>query len=307
MMTPRYDNVRPLIDDLFGAQPIGRHASPPVTPPREPEGEGSPEFEAQLIHFLAEAYVQIDPKLSIGNSILAAYLGHCLRWIEFRRWQRANTGWPAEYRDLSQPDPKIDWPPNRDLEAEYQTALAQTSQKHLRPLRDAGATARSLERIRPALIHLHLNGNGLFEPDPDSAVQAFIVPVRVEDDGWTPESSDPIATVGTGQIIDLVAFTPALRVRWATRTGLAEWLGACPPQYMDPPPVRLYRTPLDWLRGDCEGLVCLATTPNDVYRFLTRFQRLDTEDDDHATMLREILDRPPYYPEILVGGKDYGR
>jgi hypothetical protein len=144
----------------------------------------------------------------------------------------------------------------------------------------------------------------LFETDPNSDIGAFILPVRVEYPD-TPETLDIERVLTDGEIVDLVAFTPALNVRWALRIGSAEWLGACGPQYMDPPPVRLYRTPLDWLRGDCQGLVCLATEPLEVHRFLTRFHAVAVDDDAHAEELRDILSRPLLGPEIFIGGRAF--
>lgn len=189
-----------------------------------------------------------------------------------------------------------------DLAAEYFAALCDTSERMLRPLREAGATERGMALAAPAIARLQLNGGNRFEPDPQSPAQAFIVPVRVEHPG-TPESSNPTAALCDGDIVDLVAFTPALRARWALRVGTAEWLGACPPQYLEPPPVKLFRTPVDWMRGDCEGLVCLAAAPLEVYRFLTRLYAISVEDDEHAAELRAVLDRPVFHPEIFVMGR----
>lgn len=194
-----------------------------------------------------------------------------------------------------------------DLAAEYLAALCETTQKSLRPLLDAGATERALALAVPALANVQLHKNNLFEPDPHSNTSAFILPVRV-DYPETPESIDPRRAITEGAIVDLVAFTPALRVRWALRTGAAEWLGACLPQYMEPEPVKLCRTPFDWLRGDCEGLVCLATIPIEIYRFLTRLRVINVEDEEHAEQLHAILDRPVFNPEIVVTGRhDNGR
>jgi hypothetical protein len=128
------------------------------------------------------------------------------------------------------------------------------------------------------------------------------VPVRA-DYPDTPESPDPEAAIAQGDILDLVAFDPELGAQWVLRTGNAEWLGSCPPQYLEPAPVALHRSPIDWLRADCRGIVCLATRPTEIYRFLMRFAALDVADYGHAEALQEFLERPPYYPGILVGGR----
>lgn len=191
-----------------------------------------------------------------------------------------------------------------DLLAEYFAALCDTQQKTLRQLIYAGATERAIAIAAPALAKVRLCGRGLFEPDPDSPNTAFLVPVRVENP-VTPETVDIYRTLTDGEIVDLVAFTPGLQVRWAVRTGEAEWLGACDPQYLEPPPVRIHRAPLDWLRADCDGVVCLATDPPTIHHFLCRFHAISVDDDRYAEELREVLLRPPSVPEILVGGRAF--
>lgn len=194
-----------------------------------------------------------------------------------------------------------------DATAEYLAALCETTDKALRPLRQAGVTERALTLAVPAFARVRPCAPGLFEIDPDSSIGAFILPVRV-DYPETPETLDRETALTAGAIVDLVAFTPGLAVRWALRTGGAEWLGVCDPQYFEPAPVPLYRTPLDWLRADCQGLVCLATAPLEIYRFLSRFHAVATDDDGHADALRTLLDRPLFGPEIhSAGSPRHGR
>lgn len=260
-----------------------------VTPLRRAEDFN--EFELHLLHFLAEAYAEIDPRKSIGNSILCAYLGECLEWAtRYRRWR----------------DEPVYWRSDPDLEAEYLSALCETSDRALRPLRYAGVTERALTLAVPAFARVQPRAPNLFDIDPDSNIGAFILPVRVAYPE-TPETVDPETTLTDGAIVDLVAFTPGLAQRWALRRGIAEWLGTCPAQYMEADAVRLYRTPLDWLRADCEGLVCLATEELGIYRFLTRFGAVAVEDAAHADELRTILSRPLLGPEIITGSLRHGR
>lgn len=263
------------------APPVDGTSSPPV------DEDGCTELERTLVGFLAEAYVDIDPRLGLGNSILTGYLRECLEWtVNYRQWRREAE--PAG--ELAAP---------ADLEAEYAEALAATPADALRRLRAAGVTERSLELVRPAHALLHLRQGGLFEFDPEG-LPGFILPVRVERIA-SPESDDPPATIAAGCMVDMVVFTPAVNSRVALRYGVADWLGSCP---ADPEqPVRLYRTPLDWLRADCDGLVCLAQRPDEVYRFLTRFRAIDVEDDSEAHRLQRVLDRQARRPEILVAGR----
>jgi hypothetical protein len=189
-----------------------------------------------------------------------------------------------------------------ELDAEYLAALADTSPRRRRQLQSVGVPQHALDLASPVFARIRPVGASLFEPNPDSNLGAWIIPVRVEHPD-TPESPDPEAAIVDGEIVDLVAFDLQLAARWVLRTGNAEWLGSCPPQYLEPPPVALHRSPIDWLRADCRGLVCLARAPLDVYRFLTRFAALDVADAGHAEELGKLLERPPTHPEILVGGR----
>jgi hypothetical protein len=191
-----------------------------------------------------------------------------------------------------------------DLDAEYLAALSDTSPLRRRELLQAGVPQRALDLAGPAFALVRPVGRLLFEPNPDSELGAFLIPVRAEHPN-TPESTNPEAAIAEGEIVDMVAFDPSLAGHWVCRTGNAEWLGACPPQYMEPPPVPLHRSPIDWLRADCQGLVCLARAPIEIHRFLLRFAALDVADEAHAAMLLAVLERPPQHPEILVGGRAY--
>src|SRR5829696_4465459 len=110
-----------------------------------------------------------------------------------------------------------------DLLTEYLVALRRTSLADLRPLIDAGVGGAGLA-VAPARARISVSRDGLFEPDPDSDAVAFIVPTRVGNT-VSPEVSDPIETVRDGEIVDLLAFSPAFPNRWALRTGAASWLG----------------------------------------------------------------------------------
>jgi hypothetical protein len=115
----------------------------------------------------------------------------------------------------------------------------------------------------------------------------------------TPETmDDPHEVISWGAIVDLVAFHPRHPARWALRVGAAEWLGCCEPQYLDPPPVRIWRLPLDWLRADCTGLVILSQEPVDAYRVLSGLHSITAEDAAHAGELRRVLSRSWLVPHI---------
>lgn len=64
---------------------------------------------------------------------------------------------------------------------------------------------------------------------------------------------------GDGDVIDLIAWRPSAPSRWWLRTGIATMLGevavhAC---YVHESPLRLHRTPLNWLRRSGWGAVPL--------------------------------------------------
>jgi hypothetical protein len=126
-----------------------------------------------------------------------------------------------------------------------------------------------------------------------------LIPVRV-DSPVLPEAADPAAAVSAGAIVDIVACHPRHPGRWALRTGVAEWLGAIPPQYLEPDPVQIWRSPIAWLRAGARGLVILSRQPADAYRVLASCHGdIVAEDATHAAELAG-LDRPWPMPRIIV-------
>ena len=184
-----------------------------------------------------------------------------------------------------------------ELVAEYRAALAATSLADLDPLRRAGVGGAGLS-LCPAHARISVSRGGLYQPDADGG-EAFIVPVRV-DNPVTPEAADPVAAVRQGDIVDLLAFSPAFPRRWALRAGAATWLGSVEPQYLDPAPTPIWRSPLHWLGNDCHGLVPLSRDKRDRYRVLTCLDAIIAEDEAHAAELRELLARPWLAPAVYV-------
>ena len=131
----------------------------------------------------------------------------------------------------------------------------------------------------------------LYDPDPGGPL-AYITRVLVQF-AETPESTRPDAAPLIGNPVDLVAWDEKTPEQWRLRVGSATWLGCIPPQYMEPEPVRIWRSPLNWLRGRCAGLVPLAPERGEVYRLLANCTgELVAEDAEHAAALQDILEHP---------------
>lgn len=185
-----------------------------------------------------------------------------------------------------------------DLAAEYTNLLAATRPEDLRPLIAAGVTEETIDTLAVAIARITVDGL-TYQPDPGGGF-AYLIAVRV-DNPLTPEAADPGETVRSGDIVDLVAMHPAHPLRWALRRHTAEWLGAIEPQYLDPNPVPLRRSPLAWLRAGGQGLVVLSRGRADAYRIMTGCRGgILAEDAGHAAELRSILAQPWPTPQIIV-------
>jgi hypothetical protein len=186
-----------------------------------------------------------------------------------------------------------------DLKSELLAAAAQLDTADRAALIGLGVWADDIDRFRMCGVErIRLSGT-LYEPDPDG-VPAIITPVRV-DTPLTPESTNPRPYVRGGPIVDLVAWHPAQPESWALRRGVAEWIGCIEPQYLDPDPVRVHRSVLEWLRAGCSGLVLLSEEPADQYRTLSWCRGgIIAADARHSKMLRKTLSRPWPYPKVMA-------
>jgi|SRR5690242_7910343 len=183
------------------------------------------------------------------------------------------------------------------LVEEYHRALLATRYDDLHPLIAAGVTWETIAKIVPANTQITLGG-ATYEPDPDGGA-AYLIPVRV-DNPLTPEAADPPEAVRSGAIIDLLAFHPAHPYRWALRRDAAEWLGPIEPQYLDPEPVEVWRTPLRWLQAGCHGLVLLSSERESQHRILSGLGSIVAEDHHHAAELRSVLNHSWSTPPVIV-------
>jgi hypothetical protein len=134
--------------------------------------------------------------------------------------------------------------------------------------------------------------------DP-TGIRGFVTPVRGHGDC---NACDLLAdeTVVHGPLIDLVAWHPETPQQWATRAGVAEWLGAWDPgiAHERREPVRVWRAPFAWLKGWMDGVVPLTADPAGLYRLLADLPAIRAEDVAHGKQLQQALRRP--YPVPVV-------
>jgi hypothetical protein len=184
-----------------------------------------------------------------------------------------------------------------NLVREYRAALLATRSADFAPLLGAGISRGVIAALGVAAVRITVSDT-TFEPHPDGAA-AYILPVRVEQP-IGPEAADPATAVHEGEIVDLLAFHPAFPLRWALRRDATDWLGAIEPQYLDPMPIPVWRSPLNWLRAGCVGLVVLSPRPAEAWRILSGcVGGLVAEDKRHAAELRAALVRPWPVPPII--------
>jgi hypothetical protein len=196
---------------------------------------------------------------------------------------------------------------SRDLVAEYCHSLRLMTFADLQALLAIGIPIATVRQVCPvpASIRLVDRGGERFEPDIDGA-PAWVFPATCIDPRWPEllEALDPRRAVSGGEIIDLVAFSPAVPQRWALRTGDAITVGAIEHQYWFPKPTQIHRNVVSWLRAGCEGVVLLTSNPYEAARVLRGIAVIEAEDKDHAAELQRLLHMPtPSNSTILTRRK----
>ena len=145
------------------------------------------------------------------------------------------------------------------------------------------------------VVAVETTRDGLYQPAPGGR-RAFIMPVY----GPFRPPKVPIADPADAAPIDLLGWYSHRPGRWWRRRGVAiilgEWAVELGETYDEP--VRVYRTPLDWLRAGGEGLVIVDWT--EAYFRLAGLQ-LVASDVAHGEELQRRLRPPqPEGPRILV-------
>ncbi len=178
-----------------------------------------------------------------------------------------------------------------ELDAEYGSAWARTP-------------AAILDRYEAAR-HFGLLGFGhvliekrTYQPTPHGE-PALIIACRGDPSG-DPECDHPFAMVTGGPLLDLITVPFKRPQSWAARIGSATFLGACEPQFVSPPPVPIWRSPINWVRSGCEGICLLTDDAREKQAILLRFRSIAAEDVKHGEELRKIAARPWVVPRIVV-------
>ena len=186
-----------------------------------------------------------------------------------------------------------------ELEYEFCAAL-----QAMTPERQAQLRRDGIDVPVPIGFSRIVGENGRYHPYGEASKFAFILPVRT-DFLHTPETIRGIEAVRAGYLVDLLAFRPEYPDRWALRWGGAEWLGSIPPQYCNPYPVRIWRSPVRWLQSGCDGLVMLSGDPLAIRRTLCGCNELLVTEDDEAD-LRRLIEQPSRCPRIVAEARHAG-
>ena len=161
---------------------------------------------------------------------------------------------------------------------ELRTALAAPTPEQDQALINLGVPADFTYYVGAAKVRP--NGN-TYEPAPDG-IPAWVIPC-----------------MDAGETCDLIALTTD-PVRWWLRLGLAAYVGgdALSDAVLDEP-VRVFRTPLAWLRAGApaDGLVVLD---HDIARRELAYHSIVAEDLAHGLELDRLLTTPAQCPRISV-------
>lgn len=127
------------------------------------------------------------------------------------------------------------------------------------------------------------------------------------DDGLYAPSNDGtphlvLPVFEDGELVDLVAFTSEQPMAWLLRVGVGWSLGLIDglERHSWQDEVRLWASPLDWLRADCDGLCILDWSAPEVSK-LSRLPNIRCQDRPLAERLKEALRRPYRLPTITFG------
>ncbi len=162
---------------------------------------------------------------------------------------------------------------------ELTTALAAPTPAQMQELADLGVPQATTIMVGAAKIR---PSDSLYEPDLDGE-PAWVIPC-----------------IDGGNTVDLLAFKCDEPGRWWLRLGLAAYVGgdALGDAVLDEP-VRVFRTPLSWLRAGApaDGLVVVD---DDIARRELALFRIAPEDLAHGLELDRVLTIPAQRPRVCV-------
>jgi hypothetical protein len=182
-----------------------------------------------------------------------------------------------------------------DLVGEYCAAMRRMPLSAAQELHSKfGIPSRSIDLVCPVSTRVRFadKAQSLYEPAEDGGA-AFVLPATCVDPAHEEEieAVEPLDVVKTGPIVDLVAFHPDCRNRFALRIGNAVVLGCVEPQYMQPDRVPVWADITDWLRAGCRGLVLLTDDDHQRGRILRRCWSIDAQ---QPAQVKAALALPEY-------------
>jgi hypothetical protein len=144
--------------------------------------------------------------------------------------------------------------------------------------------------------------NQLFYEPADDGRAVWIMPACAVDPSQPEEieTVDPMDVVADlSRVVDLVAFDPHCRERFALRTGGATVLGAVEPQLLGPDRVRVWNDIGDWLRDSCRGIVLLTNDCHQRGRILRRLSSIEAQQPTQVTAWLGLPAYPPGLPPAV--------
>jgi hypothetical protein len=122
---------------------------------------------------------------------------------------------------------------------------------------------------------------------------------------FTPTHASGLAIVlpvyERGRLVDLLAISRHDHTVWGCLTGAGQYLGSTALHRKDnESPLRVYKSPINWLLANCEGILPLSKS---FYPSLQQAKRIIAESYEHACEIAELAFTAPAERLFL----DYGR
>jgi len=180
-----------------------------------------------------------------------------------------------------------------DLDAEF-GAANDYGTAVIERFRQLGIPDETIFGLRSVLgiARVQADPGGLWQPHHDGKWMLIV-----------PEG-EPAQPCGWAELHDLVAFHTSEPGRWWTRTGTVDLLGEAHVAELRllGGPLRLYSTPLAWLRAGCAG-ACIIDWRFDPHVALGGVEAIHCDTDVLAARLeRRLRETAPRGPAITTGG-----